>query len=54
MKKLGLGNTMGLALAIILTCNWILAVSPAAAQGPGAPLLEKPQPTSELPGPGEK
>ncbi len=27
----------------------------AAAQGPGAgPLLEKPQPTSELPGPGEK
>jgi len=41
-------------LAMVLILNWILAWSPAAAQGPGAPLLEKPQPTSELPGPGEK
>jgi hypothetical protein len=42
-------------LAMVLTLNWILAWSPAAAQGPGAgALLEKPQPTSELPGPGEK
>ncbi len=55
MKKLVLCKTIGLALAMILTCTWILAVSPAAAQAPGAtPLLEKPQPTSETAGPGAK
>ncbi len=42
-------------LAVILMLQWTMAWSPAAAQGPGAgPLLEKPQPTSELAGPGEK
>ena len=42
-------------LAVVLVFQWTLAWSPAAAQGTGAgPLLEKPQPTSELPGPGDK
>jgi hypothetical protein len=48
-------KTIWLFLAMILAVFGALAVSPAAAQGPGAgPLLEKPQPTSELPGPGEQ
>jgi len=42
-------------LAVTLVLQWTLAWPPAGAQGPGAgPLLEKPQPTFELPGPGEK
>ncbi len=42
-------------LAVFLVFQWLLAWSPAAAQGPGAaPLLEKPQPTSETLGLGEK
>ena len=47
------GKTIGFILAMVLAFHGNLAL-PAAAQGPGAPLLEKPQPTSELPGPGEK
>ncbi|MFI5331395.1 MAG: hypothetical protein ACHQ2F_10255 [Desulfobaccales bacterium] len=51
----GTHKTSWLLLAMILAVFWTLGVSPAAAQGPGAgPLLEKPQPSSELPGPGEK
>lgn len=42
-----------LVLGVLIA--WNSALSPAAAQGPGAgPLLEELQPTSELPGPGEK
>ena len=55
MKKSVAHKTMGLLLAMILAVFWTLAASPAAAQGTGAgPLLEKPQPSSEVPGPGEK
>ncbi len=55
MKKSVAPKTIWLFLAMILAVFWTLAVSPATAQGTGAgPLLEKPQPTSELPGPGEK
>ena len=55
MKKSVADKTIGLFLAIILAVFWTLAASPAAAQGTGAgPLLEKPQPSSEVPGPGEK
>ncbi len=47
-------KTLWLILAMVLAFHWTLAL-PAAAQAPGAtPLLEKPQPTSETPGPGEK
>jgi hypothetical protein len=53
--KVGNRNTMWLFVAVMLAFAWTLAGSPAAAQGPGAgPMLEKPQPTSEAPGPGEK
>ena len=42
-------------LVLGLWIAWNIALSPAAAQGPGAgPLLEKPQPTSETPGPAEE
>ena len=55
MKKSVAHKTIGLFLAMILAVFWTLAASPAAAQGTGAgPLLEKPQPSSEVPGPGEK
>jgi hypothetical protein len=48
-KKVWIFLVLGLWIA------WNIALSPAAAQGPGAgPLLEQPQPTSQLPGPGEK
>ena len=54
MQKALAHKTIWLLLAMILAVFWTLAVLPAAAQGPGAPMLEKPQPSSELPGPGEK
>jgi hypothetical protein len=54
MQKAVEYKTIWLFLAMILAVFWTMAISPAAAQGPGAPMLEKPQPTSELPGPGEK
>ena len=54
MRGLMVRRTIWLILAMVLAFHWTLAL-PAAAQGPGAgALLEKPQPTSELPGPGEK
>ena len=54
MRGLMVRKTLWLILAMVLAFHWTLAL-PAAAQGPGAEaLLEKPQPTSELPGPGEK
>jgi hypothetical protein len=41
---------------VLLGClwGWLIPLTPAWAQGPGAPMLEKPQPSSELPGPEEK
>ena len=51
MQEIVTHKTIWLFLAMILAVFWTLAVSPAAAQGPGAgPLLEKPQPTSETAG----
>ncbi|MCL4501273.1 MAG: transporter [Deltaproteobacteria bacterium] len=48
------GRAVWLMVALVLGFHWILAWAPAAAQGPVAPLLEKPQPTSEHPGPAEQ
>jgi len=54
MRELMVRRTIWLILAMVLAFHWTLAL-PGAAQGPGAgPMLEKPQPTSELPGAGEK
>jgi hypothetical protein len=41
---------------VLLGClwGWLIPLTPAWAQGPGAPMLEKPQPSSELPGLEEK
>ena len=43
-----------LVLALVLGLQWTLVCSPAAPQPGAGPMLEKPQPTSELPGPEEK
>jgi len=54
MPPLG-AKRVGSFLILGLWIAWNLTLSPAAAQGPGAgPLLEKPQPSAETPGPAEE
>ncbi len=47
MRGLMVRKTLWLILAMVLAFHWTLAVSPAAAQGVGGPLLEKPEAAEE-------